>query len=318
MHSYCPDLWNGFTIIKNGDIFNCCLLKPLKLGNIHRDNLQDLINCADLIELRKKSLIGKLECYAGCNFVRKNINLDDYNKNYRINYEDLSRLHISFGELCNIRCVMCRHPDNHKKDNLILDSEVLTEKIDISPFEDILLQGGEPLCIKSCLNYMDYLASKNKKYMLLTNGLLIDKKVALKLVNHAKSVIISINAATKETHEKVNRGSNFKKILSNISLLNRYKKKLNSSIILFGRMTITIHSLHEIPLFIDKYREFGFDLINFGYDRITVPQYLEEHSDFQKVLRKNVTKSLLNSNIYKIDLQRLYQLNLIENTKSIC
>lgn len=307
--NYCDDLWNGFTINKNGDVYCCCHMKPFVVGNIYHNKLDELLNTSDMLKYRKKSLKGKLECYPACNLVRRNLTpLND--KSEVVDYNNLRRLHINFGELCNIRCIMCEHPLRHSKDSTILDYNILINNIDISPFEEILIQGGEPLCLSSCLKYIDYLEKMNKKYILLTNGLLINKKIASKLANNASIISISINAATKETHEKVNVGSNFERVLSNISELIKVRDRDQTSLIINGRMTLVPQNLQEIPLFLTKYKELGFDRINFGFDRATVPQYLLNNSDFSKKLRLEIEDILNHSNLEEIDIMRLKQLNL--------
>lgn len=307
--SYCDDLWNGFTINKNGDVYCCCHFGPFKVGNICDNKLENLINSSALMEYRKMSLEGKLECYATCNWVKKSVVLPS-NKSNVVEYNSLKRLHISFGESCNIRCIMCKHPRRHLENDTILDYIILIKNIDISPFEDILIQGGEPLFLNSCLKYMDYLETMDKKYILLTNGLLINKEIAIKIVNNASIVSISINGATKETHERVNVGSDFKKVISNISKLITLRDKYQTSLVISGRMTLVPQNLQEIPLFLERYREFGFDRINFGYDRATVPQYLQVNNDFSNKLRLSIEKVLRYSNIEEIDVMRLEQLGL--------
>ena len=307
--SYCDDLWNGFTINKNGDVYCCCHFGPLKVGNICDSRLKDLINSSALTECRKMSLEGKLECYAACNWVKKNV-AHLSNKSNVVKYDSLRRLHISFGEACNIRCIMCKHPRRHLENDVILDYNMLIKNVDISPFEDILIQGGEPLFLNSCIKYMDYLETMDKKYILLTNGLLINKEIAIKIVNNASIVSISINGATKETHEMVNVGSEFEKVISNISKLITLRDKYQTSLIISGRMTLVPQNLQEIPLFLEKYRYLGFDRINFGYDRATVPQYLQINKDFSIKLQLSIEKVLSYSNIEEIDIMRLEQLGL--------
>lgn len=311
LNTYCSDLWDGFAITKNGNVYSCCLIKPVKIGNIYKKKIRDLINIPKIKQYRLKSLQGNLECFHECNFVRKNKKVDLSNKEIDIDYEDLKRLHISFGEKCNIRCIMCKYPTNNAINSTILNSEILIRNINIEPFEDILIQGGEPLCIKSCIEYLNYLSKMEKRYILLTNGTLINDSMAKKLAKEAKVVVISINAATKRTHERVNVGSSFEKVLFNISNLRKYKEKFGTSVILCGRMTLTIYNLHEIPLFLKKYSELGFDLINFGYDRDKVPFYLNKNQKFKQDLKYKITTVLNNSNLKDIDLQRLYQLDLI-------
>lgn len=315
--SYCDDLWNGFTINKNGDVYCCCHFKPFKVGNICDNRLEDLINSSVLMECRKMSLEGELECYTTCNWVKKNVSPTS-NKSNVVKYDSLRRLHISFGEACNIRCIMCKHPRRHLENDALLDHNTLIKNIDISPFNDILLQGGEPLFLNSCLKYMDYLETMNKKYILLTNGLLINKEIAVKLVNNASIVSISINGATKETHEGVNAGSEFEKVLSNISELIKLRNEYQTSLVISGRMTLIPQNLHDIPLFLEQYSEMGFDCINFGFDRATVPQYLKANNDISKKLRSDIEKVLCYSSLEEIDIMRLRQLGLTgESTKSI-
>lgn len=307
--SYCDDLWNGFTINKNGDVYCCCHLKPFVVGNIYHNELNELLNTPDMIEYRKKSLKGELECYLACNLVQRNLFPRVHNSKAIVNYNNLRRLHINFGESCNIRCIMCEHPKRHLENDVFLDYNMLIKNVEISPFEEILIQGGEPLHLNSCIKYMDYLETMNKKFILLTNGLLINKKMAIRLANNAIIVSISINAATKETHEKVNVGSNFERVLSNISELIKARKICQTSLIINGRMTLVPQNIHEIPLFLKKYKELGFDRINFGFDRATVPQYLLKNSALLKKLRMEIEDILSHSNLEEIDLMRLKQLN---------
>lgn len=76
-------------------------------------------------------------------------------------------------------------------------------------------------------------------------------------------------------------------------------------------MTLTYHSLGEIPLFLKSFEEFGFDTANFGYDSATVPKYLEEHPGFKKNLSAQIKVVLADAEMKKIDTLRLEQLGLI-------
>jgi len=134
--------------------------------------------------------------------------------------------------------------------------------------------------------------------------------LASRLANNASIVSISINAATKKTHEKVNIGSNFERVLSNISELIKVRDRYQTSLVINGRMTLVPQNLQEIPLFLTKYREMGFDRINFGFDRTTVPRHLLNNSDFSKKLRSEIEDILNHSNLEEMDIMRLKQLNL--------
>ena len=310
MTEYCPHLWKTVTIDHKGDVFHCCKIKPLSLGSIYEKHLSELLNIPEIQSVREESLHGTLPCYADCNLIRKPCDAaSDITK--ACDYNRLTDLYVDFGMKCNICCVMCKQREKYKTDKRDLTCAILKKNIDYSPFQHIYLQGGEPLYIEECLKFMDYLSSIGKKYSLLTNGLLIPDSMAKKLTRNAALISISLNAATKNTHEIVNKGSSWENVLENIANIRRYRQEYGTSLSINGRMTLTHHSLGEIPLFLKSFEEFGFDTANFGYDSATVPKYLEEHPGFKKNLSAQIKVVLADAEMKKIDTLRLEQLGLI-------
>jgi len=307
--TYCSDLWESITVNKYGDIYSCCLLKPEKIGNINDNSLNELINNKNAINSRKKSLAGKLECYETCTLVNKNIS--EKHKNIEVNETDLKTIHISCSEKCNIQCIMCNHPKRHKENPIELSSSQLINKIDFSLFDNIIIQGGEPLYINSCVNLINFLNKNNYGFTLLTNGLLIDDIFAKQLALNAKIISISINASTQSTHETINKSSDFYRILKNIQRIISYREKFKTELILYGRMTLVKQNLHEIPLFIKKYKSFGFDKINFGFDNPSVPNFLNKDIKFKEKLKKEINVILKRVCKDDLDLKKLKQLDLI-------
>lgn len=313
MTEFCPHLWNTITIDHKGDVYNCCLIQPKKLGSIYADKLSELVNIPEIVAIRQSSLNGNLHCYQDCNFIEKSdINPQKIGKvSPFCNYSDFKTLYVDFGLKCNISCVMCRQRERYKTDKMTLNSDFLIRNIDTKPFSDIFLQGGEPLYIDECLRYMAFLAKNNKKYSLFTNGVLIDKEMASRLAEEAKMIGISLNAATKKTHENVNRGSVWERVLDNIQHLRKCREIYNSDLSINGRMTLTVDALSEIPLFIKSYKDFGFDTINFGYDRDTVPLHLKQNPQFTSELSKEIKNVISSVDPSSIDTLRLYQLGLL-------
>ncbi len=229
----------------------------------------------------------------------------------RADYDSMTYLHLNFGEKCNISCIMCKQRARYLKNPWILDPDILTKNIDVTPFKDIIIQGGEPLVIPECIRYLDYLGSVGKKYTLLTNGLLIDNATADRLSRDAKTVCISLNAASREVHEFVNRGSSWQKIMDNIQRLIEARRRNGTDMEVWGRMTITTYSLHEIPKFLQEWENLGFDHINFGYDRDTVLTFLAAKPEFTARLQEDTTDSLMGKDLAKMDIHRLKQLGLV-------
>ncbi len=311
-NTYCPQLWNGITLDEKGGVYSCCHIKPSNLGNVHDLALLDIINSEKIKKYRKQSLMGTLQCYKDCNLIRKNV-LNQNSQSLEIKFMELSRIHIHFGNICNIHCIMCNHPNKFSKDPTILSSQILIQTIDFTPFTDIIIQGGEPLAIDECVKFLYHLEKIKKKFILLTNGLLINDEIARLLAKNAKTVSISLNAASQKLHEKVNRGSSFNQVLDNIQKLIYYREYFQSDLVINGRFTITITAIRDLPKFIKNYRSFGFDEINFGYVKNSVPSYLDKNSKTKQELVEEIQLLLPNLNFNEIDTLRLIQIGLLQS-----
>ena len=77
-------------------------------------------------------------------------------------------------------------------------------------------------------------------------------------------------------------------------------------------MTITPHSILEIPDFIQRFPDFGVDDINFGYDKITVPKLLLENPSLKEKLKIKIFKSLKKADLERIDTLRLIYLGFVD------
>ncbi len=310
----CSELWRSITLDNRGNAYSCCLIKPVSMGNIYSSKLRDIVNSSSIVQERVKSMAGELSCFSTCNWPNKgSVTADNAGElgSGEVAYDKLESLHLNFGERCNISCIMCKQRARYSQNPWILDPEVLTKNVDVTPFKEIIVQGGEPLVIPECRRYLDYLGSMGKKYTLLTNGLLIDDEMADKLSKDAKIVCISLNAASQKVHEFVNRGSSWQKVMENIRRLANARSRNGTALEIWGRMTITTHAIHEIPQFLREWQSFGFDHVNFGYDRETVPTYLACNSKFADDLRKETQNSLAGLDLTRVDLLRLKQLGIV-------
>jgi hypothetical protein len=134
--------------------------------------------------------------------------------------------------------------------------------------------------------------------------------MASRLAKHAHNVIVSLNGATKRVHESINRGSLFERMLENIQRIRRARAGLALPVILTGHMTITTSNLHEIPLFLRSFREFGFDRVNFGYVKETVPLYLASNPRIASSLKLETTAAMIECGGPSVDGLRLQILGL--------
>jgi sulfatase maturation enzyme AslB (radical SAM superfamily) len=268
-HTFCPRLWDEIYINEKGEVFSCCHSKPLALGCINDERLADIINKEIIQGLRQESLDGRLGCYAGCTLLDKPEIVPE-KRPLTIAYSDLRRLKVMFGEGCNIGCVMCSQAHKNRQQ---VDYERLVASVDLAPFESIELQGGEPLFLESARRFFDHAAAQGKKVSFLTNGILVSEQWAEKIAFNSDFVYFSLNAATKQTHERINKGSRWETVLRNVQRVRDAREKHQTDVRIMGHMTIVPENLQEIPLFIAGLRDFGFDSVDFGYDW-TVPRYL--------------------------------------------
>lgn len=305
-NTYCHRLWDEIFINEWGNIYSCCHQRPGKFGNIKNIKLIDIVNCDKIKNYREKSLKGKLHCFKHCNLLHKREILNLKSSSI-IDYSELKRIKISFGQGCNINCIMCWQNSKSKRN---LDYKKIAENVDITPFESIEIQGGEPLFIPSAKKFFDYIASKGKKVSLLTNGTLINKKWAEKIALHSDFINISLNAATKQTHEFINRGSRWESVLNNIQKLHNAREVLKTNLLIYGHMTIVRQNLMEISMFIERFRDFGFDTIEFGVD-FRVPFYLKLHPKKKRIIHLNVKEALEKcKDKYLVDTLRLQKLGI--------
>jgi MoaA/NifB/PqqE/SkfB family radical SAM enzyme len=287
-------------IDEKGNVFSCCRSKPALLGSIYLKRLEKIYNDRIIQELRQKSLNGQLECFAKCNLLNKE-KIGEPRKTLGIDYyTDLRGIRILFGKACHISCIMCGQ--NHQ-DRECIDAAKLINNVNFEPFKNIEIQGGEPLFIPEVKLFFDSMAAKNKKLSFLTNGLLVNDEWAEKIALNCSFIHFSINAATKKTHELINRGSCWETVLRNIQKVRDAKAKHHTSVRIHGHMTLVPQNIQEIPLFIRSFKQLGFDSIGFGYDK-KLPGYLDAHPLLKKKISLEI-KEAISQSVDKSPINRL-------------
>jgi radical SAM protein with 4Fe4S-binding SPASM domain len=139
---------------------------------------------------------------------------------------------------CNLKCEMCNHwrdtreppiPSERFKEVLDELAELGTKKIHIS--------GGEPMLRPQVPDLVEQAAALGIKVTMTTNGTLIDKAKAKRLVEGGlRGVNISIDSPIRKMHEKI-RGveGSFKATTKAVELFRRYRHK--------GKLTIGINTV---------------------------------------------------------------------------
>lgn len=150
---------------------------------------------------------------------------------------------------CNLRCrhcnVLAKKGFSNKED---LTTNVVFDLIDQLKDLEVLmvaLTGGEPFFRKDILKIIKHVKSKNMCLYINSNGLLIkdkDIKSLKKILNPKLDTIqISLDGATKETHEKIRGKNTFDKTINVIS------KLIQSDINVFVNFTPISENYFELP-----------------------------------------------------------------------
>jgi radical SAM protein with 4Fe4S-binding SPASM domain len=162
---------------------------------------------------------------------------------------------------CNLRCVHCRATATELASPNDLSTpralDIITQIADFcSPI--LVLSGGEPLYRPDIFQMARFATEKGIRVALGTNGTLVTKEVARKIVDSGvRRVSISLDGADAETHDSF-RGipGAFEAAIYGL----RNLKELGMSVQI--NMTIARHNAIQLPAVLDLARELGADALH--------------------------------------------------------
>jgi|TARA_B100000315_G_scaffold255990_1_gene300807 pyrroloquinoline quinone biosynthesis protein E len=171
---------------------------------------------------------------------------------------------------CNFRCSMCQVSQWEKgrraRDMTIDEFKSLLDGQ--TGLIEIKLQGmGEPFLGESYFEMIKYARSRHLWVRSTTNGSLLHVNEKFKRVIDADicEIQVSVDGATEEAYRSIRRGGNFKRVMGNCRLLNRYAI---DNKLLRTRMWVVVQSANfrEIEKFPFLAAELGFDRLTLSLD----------------------------------------------------
>jgi radical SAM protein with 4Fe4S-binding SPASM domain len=138
---------------------------------------------------------------------------------------------------CNLRCIMCYFSDERiyrrkREDISIEDFAAIASQVFPLCHKMSLSIATEPL-IHRRFGELLAIAAKYRipRVYMNTNGLLLSETIIHQMIeSQFHAVAVSIDAATKETYERIRVGSHFDNVIANIQAVNRAKARLNSDV----------------------------------------------------------------------------------------
>jgi radical SAM protein with 4Fe4S-binding SPASM domain len=204
---------------------------------------------------------------------------------------------------CNLKCEMCNHWRETRKPPVTPErlKEVITELAEMGT-QKIHISGGEPMLRPQIPDFVELASSLGIKVTMTTNGTLITKEKAKRLVEAGlRGVNLSIDSPIRKMHEKI-RGVEgaFKATVKAVELFRRYKHK--------GKLTIRINTVvsrtnyETLATLPDLAHELGADGINL------IP--VDDHcGEILSMRRKDIAK--FNEEIAPRIAERALELGLI-------
>lgn len=175
---------------------------------------------------------------------------------------------------CNLHCSSCRKCI-HAKNDENEDAEIrhcidsLFESGWLKNADKLLVGGGGEAFLSENYKRVIYGGSeKRKSIIIMTNGTLFTESEWEKLQGRYEHIgfMVSVDAATKETYEKVRCGGNFDVLMKNMDFLSglRRENKVSSVKVI---MIVQKSNYEEIPAFIRWAKSKGFDGVNLSHIR---------------------------------------------------
>jgi MoaA/NifB/PqqE/SkfB family radical SAM enzyme len=173
----------------------------------------------------------------------------------------IKRLHIGLANTCNHRCIMCFIKDY----SVVLPEKVWKESLlGLYPqLNEIIVSGGEPTVIKGAKDFIKLVkeVNPNIKFALFTNGQEFNEEWIELIKNNVSWVNFSLNAAKKETYEKVQKGGDWYKVISNIIRVRDTKRiKVQTSFVVLKENYKEAHEFIELSSYLGStHTSFFFD-----------------------------------------------------------
>jgi radical SAM protein with 4Fe4S-binding SPASM domain len=141
------------------------------------------------------------------------------------------KMFVDITSRCNIDCYMCWREFSYH--NAFGDMTMETFQ-NILPLMDnmhtVILQGsGEPFMNPKFIEMLKMASKRTDGIMFACNGTIMTEKYAEELVNNrVKKVMLSLDAATKDTYEKIRIGSKWDHVMKNLQKLVDVRARLKS------------------------------------------------------------------------------------------
>lgn len=272
----CATMLNHLEVVRGGDVWCCCTtFMGIGLGNMMKSSVEKVW----------RSTLHKILClstenhtYTFCDksmcplFVNKRPSIQNGapEEDYRIMESMPKAVAIGYDSSCNLICRTCRDKicvaTGKETEQLNGITDMVIEKL-LPEAEFLVLAGdGEVFVSRAYEKIYNSDKTDDMKYIrILSNGTLFSKKKWEKFAVHKKGKIMltfSIDAATKETYEKIRRNGNFDILKKNMEFASELRRMGRVS---FLRLNFVVQkeNYKEMIPFVEWAENLGADAVFF-------------------------------------------------------
>lgn len=146
-------------------------------------------------------------------------------------------LRISLIEKCNLRCTYCMPADGivlSPKSSLMTADEIfaIAQVFVKNGVDKIRITGGEPLLRKDFPEIIAQLSQLNTEISITTNGILIDKHIAVLKQYNIKKINLSLDTLVPAKFETITLRNQFERVIDNLHLLLNQEFKIKVNVVL--------------------------------------------------------------------------------------
>ncbi len=279
-----------FTSVEIGKegVFPCCpsWIKMGPLGDVRRDGLDEIWNGEGFQYLRRKMYRGEFAdtcSERNCPFLLSGsmIDLDTVDrKAFFVSdeaWDDIrngrtrlgsgpSRVTLSDSGACNLKCIMCGSGRNYRGEDKEISTRTMEEVAKILPgLRQIRLTGdGDPFFRKDTREFLerfDPARHPELEFIILTNGIMLNRRMWDRIKhNNIGEIWVSIDAASKETYEKIRVGGRWETLLENLRLISDIRRSAKIRMYEIN-MTVMRSNYKEIVEFVRMGQSLGCDQV---------------------------------------------------------
>ncbi|EKE06080.1 MAG: radical SAM protein [uncultured bacterium] len=151
-------------------------------------------------------------------------------------------MEIDLYDACNHKCVFCYTPKLDKKERAQLDTKVikraLKEAHDLGTRGISFTGGGESMLHPNFMDIVTYAKKIGLDIGLVTNGSVITESNVENLVDNVTWIRVSAAGGNSEAYRNVQGVDQFDKVMSNLELLSKVKRKKKSALNIGVRMLV--------------------------------------------------------------------------------